>query len=341
MFYCVLLFYCGLLWFTVVYCVLLCFTVLLWFTVVYCGLLCFTVLLWFFPLSLFPLSLFPFFLLPLLSPPPSLLPLLSSPLFPPPLLSLPPFSLLLLSLFSSSLFPLPKVDLKILVGLFGVGMVLVAVLAALGLLSYIGIMGSLIIIEVVPFLVLAVGVDNLFILVHSYEVTCCCLTLLASLSPSSSYPFLLFPIHPSSFLSSFLPSPPQSPNLFTACPNNTHLHHARTHTCTHTHTHTHARTHTCTHTHTHTHTLFLQRQAKKLANRHHGNLQQVPIPELIGRALGEVAPSLLLTSLSETCAFLLGGVSTMPAVRSFSFYAGTAVFFNFLLQVDSIWNATH
>jgi len=61
------------------------------------------------------------------------------------------------------------------VGLFGVIMVLVAVLAALGLLSYIGIMGSLIIIEVVPFLVLAVGVDNLFILVHSYEVRKCSL----------------------------------------------------------------------------------------------------------------------------------------------------------------------
>ena len=33
-----------------------------------------------------------------------------------------------------------------------------------------GIESSLIILEVVPFLVLAVGVDNLFILVHSYEV---------------------------------------------------------------------------------------------------------------------------------------------------------------------------
>ena len=60
--------------------------------------------------------------------------------------------------------------------------------------------------------------------------------------------------------------------------------------------------------------------------------------ELIGRSVGEVAPSLLLTSLSETAAFLLGGVSNMPAVRSFSFYAGVAVFFNFLLQVGTNWN---
>ncbi len=66
------------------------------------------------------------------------------------------------------------------------------------------------------------------------------------------------------------------------------------------------------------------------------HLDRVPVSELIGRALGEVAPSLLLTSLSESAAFLLGGISTMPAVKSFSFYAGVAVFFNFLLQVGRI-----
>ena len=104
-------------------------------------------------------------------------------------------------LSSPSLSSLSKVDLKILVGLFGVGMVLVAVLAALGLLSYIGIMGSLIIIEVVPFLVLAVGVDNLFILVHSYEVICCSLTLLASLLLL----LLLLPISPLPYSSVLFP----------------------------------------------------------------------------------------------------------------------------------------
>lgn len=56
--------------------------------------------------------------------------------------------------------------------------------------------------------------------------------------------------------------------------------------------------------------------------------------ELIGRAIAEVAPSLLLTSLSETTAFLLGAISSMPAVRTFSLYAGVAVFFNFMLQVS-------
>lgn len=76
-----------------------------------------------------------------------------------------------------------------------------------------------------------------------------------------------------------------------------------------------------------------KRQAKKFSKMFEGDLSKIPVDELIGRALGEVAPSLLLTSLSETAAFLLGGISTMPAVRAFSFYAGLAVFFNFLLQV--------
>ena len=49
-------------------------------------------------------------------------------------------------------------------------LVILAVTSAIGIMSYAGLTGSLIIIEVVPFLVLAVGVDNLFIIVHAYEV---------------------------------------------------------------------------------------------------------------------------------------------------------------------------
>lgn len=126
----------------------------------------------------------------------------------------------------------------------------------MGFLSLVGIEGSLIILEVVPFLVLAVGVDNLFILVHSYEV---------------SKSFLM---------------------------HNAEYYHL---------------------------SLVLQRQSAA-----HGNL---PVHQLVARALGEVAPSLILTASSESAAFLLGAISNMPAVRSFSLYAGVAVFFNFLLQV--------
>lgn len=78
---------------------------------------------------------------------------------------------------------------------------------------------------------------------------------------------------------------------------------------------------------------LLQRQVRKFSEARNGDIRGVPVKELIGRAIAEVAPSLLLTSLSETTAFLLGAISSMPAVRTFSLYAGVAVFFNFVLQV--------
>ena len=69
--------------------------------------------------------------------------------------------------FSAGIF----VSSRVALGLVGVILVAVSVVAALGLLSYMRIKATLIIIEVVPFLVLAVGTDNLFILTHAYEVS--------------------------------------------------------------------------------------------------------------------------------------------------------------------------
>lgn len=48
-------------------------------------------------------------------------------------------------------------------------MVAASVLGSLGLCSWLGVKATLIIMEVIPFLVLAVGVDNIFILVHELE----------------------------------------------------------------------------------------------------------------------------------------------------------------------------
>ncbi|GFS02925.1 niemann-Pick C1 protein, partial [Elysia marginata] len=61
------------------------------------------------------------------------------------------------------------VDAKVSLGLAGVLLVLLSVGASLGFYSYLGIPSTLIIVEVVPFLVLAVGVDNIFILVQTYQ----------------------------------------------------------------------------------------------------------------------------------------------------------------------------
>jgi len=58
---------------------------------------------------------------------------------------------------------------KFTLGLFGIGLVILSVSAATGFFSLLGIKSTLIIAEVIPFLVLAVGVDNIFILVHEVD----------------------------------------------------------------------------------------------------------------------------------------------------------------------------
>ncbi|XP_006621496.1 NPC intracellular cholesterol transporter 1 isoform X3 [Apis dorsata] len=127
------------------------------------------------------------------------------------------------------------IDSKITLGLGGVLLVLASVVCSVGLFGFIGIPATLIIIEVIPFLVLAVGVDNIFILVQTH-----------------------------------------------------------------------------------------QRESRR---------PNESIPEHIGRILGQVGPSMLLTSVSESCCFFLGGLSDMPAVKAFALYAGMALLVDFVLQV--------
>ena len=90
----------------------------------------------------------------------------------------------------------------------GVIIVLASVICSVGLFGFIGVPATLIIIEVIPFLVLAVGVDNIFILVQT--------------------------------------------------------------------------------------------------NQREGRRPNESVPEHIGRTLGQVGPSMLLTSVSESCCFFLG-----------------------------------
>uniref|UniRef100_A0A2K5PI34 NPC1 like intracellular cholesterol transporter 1 n=1 Tax=Cebus imitator TaxID=2715852 RepID=A0A2K5PI34_CEBIM len=129
------------------------------------------------------------------------------------------------------------VDSKATLGLGGVAVVLGAVMAAMGFLSYLGVRSSLIILQVVPFLVLSMGADNIFIFVLEYQR---------------------------------LPRRP-------------------------------------------------------------GELREVHI----GRALGRVAPSMLLCSLSEAICFFLGALTPMPAVRTFALTSGLAVILDFLLQMSA------
>ncbi|KAF7353000.1 SSD domain-containing protein [Mycena venus] len=58
---------------------------------------------------------------------------------------------------------------KFMLGLFGISLVILSVSSSVGFFSLIGVKVTLIIAEVIPFLVLAVGVDNVFILVHELD----------------------------------------------------------------------------------------------------------------------------------------------------------------------------
>ena len=58
---------------------------------------------------------------------------------------------------------------KVVLGLFGILLVILSVASSVGFFSAIGVKVTLIIAEVIPFLVLAVGVDNVFILVHELD----------------------------------------------------------------------------------------------------------------------------------------------------------------------------
>lgn len=61
------------------------------------------------------------------------------------------------------------IESKITLAAGGIVIVLASVLCSLGLFGYAGVSTTMLTIEVIPFLVLAVGVDNIFILVQTYN----------------------------------------------------------------------------------------------------------------------------------------------------------------------------
>ena len=113
--------------------------------------------------------------------------------------------------------------------------VLLSVAASIGVFGFVGVPATLIIFEIIPFLVLAVGVDNIFILVQTYQ---------------------------------------REPRQ----PSETHAEH-------------------------------------------------------VGRVVGEVGPSMLLSSVAESTCFFLGALTDMPAVRAFALYAGMALLIDFFMQI--------
>ncbi|KAK3902396.1 patched family-domain-containing protein [Staphylotrichum tortipilum] len=61
------------------------------------------------------------------------------------------------------------VESKFTLGVVGIIIVLMSITASIGLFSWVGLRATLIIVDVIPFIVLAVGVDNIFLIVHEFE----------------------------------------------------------------------------------------------------------------------------------------------------------------------------
>lgn len=61
------------------------------------------------------------------------------------------------------------VESKVTLGLVGIVIVLMSITASIGFFSWVGLKATLIIVEVIPFIVLAVGVDNIFLIVHELD----------------------------------------------------------------------------------------------------------------------------------------------------------------------------
>lgn len=131
------------------------------------------------------------------------------------------------------------VHTKIGIALAGIFIVFLSVGSSVGLFALIGVKSTLIIAEVIPFLVLAVGVDNIFLISHELQHI------------NASYP-------------------------------------------------------------------------------------NESVPERISRAIGRIAPSIVLSGTTQTLAFSLGTVVAMPAVRNFALYAAAAVVFNAFLQLTAL-----
>lgn len=76
---------------------------------------------------------------------------------------------ILINLLFLFVFSIPQVHSKFTLAFGGILIVVSSVVCSLGALGYVHLPTTMLTIEVIPFLILAVGVDNLFILVHAFQ----------------------------------------------------------------------------------------------------------------------------------------------------------------------------
>ncbi|VDL60820.1 unnamed protein product [Hymenolepis diminuta] len=192
-------------------------------------------------------------------------------------------------------------DVKISLSIGGVSIVLASVFSSIGLWSFVGVPATLIIIEVIPFLVLAVGVDNIFIMVQDFimheqeeEVE----ELDNDYAEEDDDQDEDGPDYDRDAIDD-VERTTSGPCIGGSCVGGK----AR-----------------------------IQHRQKQ-----HGDYAVkktcTTVEARIAKTMGRVGPSMFLSSLAESVAFFCGAMTDMPAVRVFALYAGVAIVINFLLQI--------
>ncbi|KAF8305447.1 hypothetical protein DL93DRAFT_355458 [Clavulina sp. PMI_390] len=190
---------------------------------------------------------------------------------------------------------------KVVLGLFAIILVLTSIASAIGIFSYLGVKVTLIIAEVIPFLVLAVGVDNVFLLLAELE------RQNASHGPNAQqllgggggpaapgYRGLVNPMSPQQRQREFDAGPAGMASDYYAV------------------------------------------RSPPLDDVHSGvgsGSATLSAEERVARTLAKMGPSLLLSTSTQTVAFALGALVPMPAVRNFALYAAGSVLVNAGLQI--------
>ncbi|CAH8534217.1 unnamed protein product [Schistosoma turkestanicum] len=193
------------------------------------------------------------------------------------------------------------IDMRITLGFAGILIVLASVLASVGFWSYFKLPITLIIVEVIPFLVLAIGVDNIFILVHEFEYGGGdrrrrneSSTLITNINLLKPYLHRLNCDEKHFKTETLYDSNGGGGDSMLNLTQN-------------------------------------EQQPDQL--KHLNEAIKLLVEDRIAESVGNVGPSILLTGLAESVAFFCGALTTMPAVRVFALYAAMAIVFNFLLQI--------
>ncbi|GAW06208.1 niemann-Pick C1 protein [Lentinula edodes] len=208
-----------------------------------------------------------------------------------------------------------------LLALFSLVLVLLSISTSVALFSLVGVKVTLVIAEVIPFLVLAVGVDNVFLLMGELERVDAVHGLYAGNSNVLNGPGNWGHrgrgnernvaadeddgIAENGDAEARMMSPTRTTHSSRHFPNPSRHNH-------------------------HTSSLSSYSSAPSSA---YPNPSYLPPPARIALTLSFIGPSILLSTLAESVAFLLGALVPMPAVRNFALYAAGGVMINALLQV--------